>query len=132
VEFAGYVEGTANVVSELVVVDRWRSRPREWICIAQPGIRIQIRIAQILVSRGVKLGAAAPSENPDLRAGGAAVFCGIIRRHDLPFLRGVHVRGSETRSVGTRAGGRSTVKGDQVLRVARSVEVCRPLTETEG
>ncbi len=79
----------------------------------------------------MKILAARFGENADLRAGGASEFRRIGSSQNLHFLSRIDIRGAEACAVRACARGGRAVIGDEVLRVARAVEVGRALREVE-
>ena len=105
---------------------------RARVRIALPGICIQDGIADVFVSGAVELLPAAFGDDADLAAGSAAVFRGVIGSENLDFLRRVHVGRAQTGAVGARARSRSAIIGNQVLGIARPVDVRWSLAEGEA
>src|SRR5439155_16042209 len=122
VELVGDVDWTTEVIAVLIVVNR----PCEisggdagcGVGVAGPGIGIEDGVAHIFVSGAMKRLPAAPGDDANLCARGAAVFRGVVCRKDLDLLSGVHVRGTQTSSVGARAGGGRAVIRNQILGIA--------------
>src|SRR5215470_2747786 len=65
----------------------------------------------------------------NLGTGRAPVFPGVVCREDLNFLCRIHIRCADARAVGAGSRCRSSVEKDQILRVARSIEICRTLRQ---
>ncbi len=132
VEFARNVDGASDIVPKLVVVN-WRCRRGKavGVGIARPSIRVQGGVPQIFVGRAMELARAGLGGKTDLRAGSAAVFRSIVGGKNLHLLRGVNVCGPQASAVGACAGSWSTVEGDKVFWIARTVEVRRTLGEAE-
>ena len=55
VEVIGDIERAADVVSELVVVNRCGNARGEWVGIASPGVRVQRGVAKVFVDGAVEL-----------------------------------------------------------------------------
>src|SRR5712672_551876 len=131
IEVVGNVQGTADVVSELVVVNRSCNVGGRRVGVALPGIRVKNGIADVFVSRSVKFLRSALGSDADLSAGRPAILGSVIRGKNLNFLRRVHIRCANARSVRARANGGSTVVSDQALRRSRAVDIRWPLAEIE-
>src|SRR4051794_7550244 len=87
IEFAGDINGPANVVAELVVVHRGRGRSKTVaVGIARPGIRVQSCIAEVFISCAMELAGPGFGREANLSSRSAAVFRGVIGREDLDFL----------------------------------------------
>src|SRR6267378_3852011 len=123
IEVVGNVKRAADVVSELVVVNRScdAGGPRDRI--ALPRVCIQGCIPDVFIGGAVELLRAALGDDANLAAGGPAVFSGVVGGEDLDFLRGVHIRSANAGAVRTRANGGSAVIRDQTLWSARAVDV---------
>ncbi len=130
VEFARDVERAAEVVAKLVVF-HGRHVSQERISVARPGVGVERIIPQVFVCGAMEVLRAGLSNDANLRPGRAAILGGVVPGQDLYLLRGIHVRGAQTRSVGARASSRGTVVGDQILRVARAIEIRGTLAESE-
>src|SRR5712691_11918030 len=114
VEFARNVDGAADIVPKLVIVNRRRRRGETVaVGVARPGIRVQGGIPEIFVGRAMELARAGFRGKTNLRAGSAAILGGIVSRQDLYLLGGVNVRGPQTSAVGARTGSRGAVEGDE-------------------
>src|SRR5712672_1124069 len=131
IEVVRNVQGTADVVSELVVVDGSSNMRSRRVGVALPGIRVKNGIADVFVSRSVELLRSALGSDADLSAGRPAILRSVIRGKNLNFLRRVHIRCANARSVGSGANSRSTVISNQALRGARAINIRRPLAEIE-
>src|SRR5260370_41935643 len=86
---------------------------------------------EVFVSGAVEVLRSGRSDDANLRAGCAAILGGVVPGQDLHLLCGVYVRGPQASAVGACAGSRSTVVGDQILRVTRAVEIRRTLAQSE-
>ena len=119
VEFPGDVERAAEVVTILVVVERRRGRSKTvGIGIARPRVRVESIILQVFVCGAVEVLRAGLGDDSNLRAGGTAVLGGVIRREELNLLCGVHIGRANAGAVGARTCSGSSIKRDQVFRVA--------------
>ena len=102
-----------------------------WVGVARPRIRVEGCIAKVFIRSPVKLARARLRRKPNLRARSAAILRSIICSQNLDFLRRVHICGPQAGPVRTRACCRSPVKRNQILGVARAVEIRRPLREAK-
>ena len=103
VEVIGNVDRTAEVVSELVVVNRSGDEGGAGRRVALPGIGIEDGVADIFVGRAVKGLRAALGGDANLPAGGAAIFRSVVRSENLNFLRRIHIGSANAGAVGARA-----------------------------
>ena len=80
---------TADVEAELVEFERsgLAVERRIGIVVTRPLVRVEGRVAEVLVSRAVEVFRAALCHDADLAAGGPSVFGIVVRRQDLHFLR---------------------------------------------
>src|SRR5260370_21026585 len=99
--------------------------------IAPPGVRIESVVTDVFVWVAVELLRAGARQDADLCAGSASVFGRVGSGEDLNFLGGVDVGRAQAGAIGARARRRRAVIRNQVLRVARAVEVGRALAELE-
>src|SRR5262249_42271302 len=131
VEVVWDVERATDVASELVVVNRSGDTGGERNGIARPGVGVERGVAQVFVHGPVKLARGGVRGDADLRAGAAAELGSVVRRKNLHFLRGVDVGRADAGAVGASARTGSAVKGDQVFRIARAIEVGGTLRKIE-
>src|SRR5882762_6657851 len=131
IEVVGNVEGAADVVSELVVMNRSCNTAGSRDRIALPRVCIKGCIPDVFIGGAVELLRAALGDDANLATGGPAVFSGVVGGEDLDFLRGVHIRSANAGAVRTRANGGSAVIRDQTLWSARAVDVRWALSEIE-
>src|SRR5882762_668719 len=131
IEVVGNVKRAADVVSELVVVNRSCDACGRRDRIALPRVCIEDCIPDVFVGGAVELLRAALGDDTNLATGGPAVFSGVVGSEDLDLLRGVHIRGANAGAVRTRANGGSPVIGVQTLGSACAVDVRWALGEIE-
>ena len=131
VELLGDEERAADVVPKLVVV-KGRGEVGSGVRVPRPSVGIESVILKVFIGGTVEGLRAGLGNDANLRAGCAAVLCGVIRTQYLDLLRGVHICCAEAGAVGARAGSRSTVVGDQILWVPRAVKIRWTLAESEG
>src|SRR5215470_7505162 len=91
--------------------------------IARPGVRVEGVVTGILISRAMELRRPCLRDDADLGPGRPAVFRRIIRGENLDFLCRVYIGRTNAGAVRTRSGGGSSIERDQVLRIARAVEI---------
>ena len=108
-----------------IIVDKEGREPGRGGQVTRPGIGIHGRIAEVLVQAAVKLRGSALGHNPDLASCGAAVFCRVIRRKHLQFLRGIDAGHADDGAIGPRAHRRGAVKRNQGVLRAGSVDLER-------
>src|SRR5262249_36102680 len=73
--YLGHPDRSADGESEIVVAE-WRSEIRCGAQVAGPGIRVQLRIAEILIGASVKVSGPRFGDDADLSAGRASIFGG--------------------------------------------------------
>src|SRR5581483_1322834 len=90
--------------------------------VSTPGIRVHVRVLEVLVESAMEIGRSALRHDANLTAARASVLSLIVRGQNLNLLRGIDVRDTNNGAIGACAHGRCTVNRYQRILRARAID----------